>query len=54
VRGSGPLQAPNCGEPAKTFQLCGRIDLPIPPIEDANMPAIVDYLAKTYGNEQPK
>jgi mono/diheme cytochrome c family protein len=24
------------------------------PINDADMPAIVDYLAKTYGNEQPK
>lgn len=24
------------------------------PIEDADMPAIVDYLAKTYGNEQTK
>jgi cytochrome c553 len=24
------------------------------PIDDADMPAIVDYLAKTYGNEQPK
>jgi mono/diheme cytochrome c family protein len=24
------------------------------PIDDADMPAIVDYLAKTYGNEQTK
>ena len=24
------------------------------PINDADMPEIVDYLAKTYGNEQPK
>ena len=24
------------------------------PIEDADMPAIIDYLAKTYGNEQAK
>jgi mono/diheme cytochrome c family protein len=24
------------------------------PIDDADMPAIVDYLAKTYGAEQPK
>ena len=24
------------------------------PIDDADMPAIVDYLAKTYGNEQPR
>jgi mono/diheme cytochrome c family protein len=24
------------------------------PIDDAEMPAIVDYLARTYGNEQPK
>ena len=24
------------------------------PIADADMPVIVDYLAKTYGNEQPK
>ncbi len=24
------------------------------PINDEDMPAIVDYLAKTYGNEQPK
>jgi mono/diheme cytochrome c family protein len=24
------------------------------PIDDADMPDIVDYLAKTYGNEQPK
>ena len=24
------------------------------PLNDADMPAIVDYLAKTYGNEQPK
>ena len=24
------------------------------PIDDADMPAIIDYLAKTYGNEQPK
>lgn len=24
------------------------------PIEDADMPALVDYLAKTYGNEQAK
>lgn len=24
------------------------------PIDDADMPAIVDYLAKTYGSEQPK
>lgn len=24
------------------------------PIDDADMPAIVDYLAKTYGNEQAK
>ena len=24
------------------------------PVDDADMPAIVDYLAKTYGNEQPK
>lgn len=24
------------------------------PVEDADMPDIVDYLAKTYGNEQPK
>jgi sulfite dehydrogenase (cytochrome) subunit B len=23
------------------------------PVPDADMPAIVDYLAKTYGNEQP-
>ena len=24
------------------------------PIDDADMPEIVDYLAKTYGSEQPK
>lgn len=24
------------------------------PIDDADMPAIVDYLVKTYGSEQPK
>jgi mono/diheme cytochrome c family protein len=24
------------------------------PLDDADMSAIVDYLAKTYGNEQPK
>ena len=24
------------------------------PIDDADMPAIVDYLAKTYGSEQPR
>ena len=24
------------------------------PIDDADMPAIVDYLARTYGNEQPR
>jgi hypothetical protein len=24
------------------------------PINDADMPEIVDYLAKTYGNEQPR
>ena len=24
------------------------------PIDDADIPLIVDYLAKTYGNEQPK
>jgi mono/diheme cytochrome c family protein len=24
------------------------------PIDDGDMPAIVDYLVKTYGNEQPK
>lgn len=24
------------------------------PIDDADMPAIVDYLAQTYGNQQPK
>jgi mono/diheme cytochrome c family protein len=24
------------------------------PIDDADMPEIVDYLVKTYGNEQPK
>jgi hypothetical protein len=24
------------------------------PIDDAEMPAIVDYVVKTYGNEQPK
>jgi mono/diheme cytochrome c family protein len=24
------------------------------PIDDTDMPAIVDYLVKTYGNEQPK
>ena len=24
------------------------------PIDEADMPAIVDYLAKTYANEQPK
>ena len=24
------------------------------PINDEDMPEIVDYLAKTYGNEQPK
>ena len=24
------------------------------PVEDADMPEIVDYLVKTYGNEQPK
>ena len=24
------------------------------PLNDADMPDIVDYLAKTYGNEQPK
>jgi hypothetical protein len=24
------------------------------PVPDADMPDIVDYLAKTYGNEQPK
>ena len=24
------------------------------PVDDADMPAIVDYLVKTYGNEQPK
>lgn len=24
------------------------------PIDDADMPAIIDYLAKTYGAEQPK
>ena len=24
------------------------------PIDDADMPVIVDYLVKTYGNEQPK
>jgi hypothetical protein len=24
------------------------------PLDDADMPAIVDYLVKTYGNEQPR
>jgi sulfite dehydrogenase (cytochrome) subunit B len=24
------------------------------PLDDADVPAIVDYLVKTYGNEQPK
>ncbi len=24
------------------------------PLDDADIPAIVDYLARTYGNEQPK
>ena len=24
------------------------------PVDDADMPAIVDYLVKTYGSEQPK
>ncbi len=24
------------------------------PLDDADMPVIVDYLVKTYGNEQPK
>jgi hypothetical protein len=24
------------------------------PIDDADMPEIIDYLVKTYGNEQPK
>jgi hypothetical protein len=24
------------------------------PIDDSDMPVIVDYLVKTYGNEQPK
>jgi sulfite dehydrogenase (cytochrome) subunit B len=24
------------------------------PVEDADIPLIVDYLVKTYGNEQPK
>jgi len=24
------------------------------PVDDADMPVIVDYLVKTYGNEQPK
>jgi sulfite dehydrogenase (cytochrome) subunit B len=24
------------------------------PIDDADIPVIVDYLAKTYGNEQPR
>ena len=24
------------------------------PLDDADVPVIVDYLAKTYGNEQPK
>ena len=24
------------------------------PVDDADMPAIVDYLVKTYGNQQPK
>jgi len=24
------------------------------PVDDADMPLIVDYLVKTYGNEQPK
>jgi hypothetical protein len=24
------------------------------PVDDADMPVIVDYLAKTYGAEQPK
>ena len=24
------------------------------PVDDADMPEIVDYLVKTYGNEQPK
>jgi len=24
------------------------------PLDDADIPVIVDYLAKTYGNEQPK
>ena len=24
------------------------------PVDDADIPLIVDYLAKTYGNEQPK
>jgi sulfite dehydrogenase (cytochrome) subunit B len=24
------------------------------PIDDADMPLIIDYLVKTYGNEQPK
>jgi hypothetical protein len=24
------------------------------PIDEADMPALVDYLVKTYGNEQPK
>jgi hypothetical protein len=24
------------------------------PVDDADMPVIIDYLVKTYGNEQPK
>ena len=24
------------------------------PVEDADMPLIVDYLVKTYGNERPR
>ena len=46
-----PPTAPRAYWDAMVHRMKGVFKAPVP---DEDMPAIVDYLAKTYGNEQPK
>jgi mono/diheme cytochrome c family protein len=46
-----PPSAPRPYRDAMVKRMKGVFRAPIP---DEDMPAIVDYLVKTYGNEQPK
>lgn len=47
-------QPPNAARPYWTAMVQRMKNVFKAPIDDADMPAIVDYLVKTYGNERPQ